>query len=138
MVFSKSFGYALRGILYTHANSKKNKKIPLDEIATHLMAPRYFLAKVMMAIVKQGILNSERGLNGGFYSNDTTLQTPLSKLAVITGEKQVPGTCVLQLGKCNAKNPCPMHDKIFSINKNWYDLLAHTTIGDLVKQEQYD
>lgn len=74
--------------IYINAASEKNRKVQLDEIAENLAAPRYFLGKVMMQTVKEGFLDSDRGHNGGFYSNKKTLQTSLLKLMEIVQEKK--------------------------------------------------
>lgn len=86
MIFSKSFGYALRGILYVALEEKQKKKVQLDEIAGKLGVPRYFLGKVMKRLVKEGILDSLKGPYGGFYLNENTLQTRLIQLVEITGK----------------------------------------------------
>jgi len=75
MLLSKSFGYALRGVLYVAMMNASKKKVQLDEMAEKLAVPRHFLAKVMKRVVKEGILSSVRGLNGGFCINESTLQT---------------------------------------------------------------
>ena len=80
MILSKSFGYALRGILYVALMKDEQRNVRLDEIARALSVPRHFLGKIMMAVVKAGILKSARGQGGGFYIHESTLQTPLIKV----------------------------------------------------------
>ena len=136
MMFSKSFGYALRGILYLGMSGEAKTWIQLDEIAQELTVPRHFLGKVMKKLVKDGVLNSQKGPFGGFCINENTLKTSLLKLMEITGEVEENGTCVLRLRKCNALNPCPMHNQIESLRRQWQALLALTLIGDLVRKDQ--
>jgi DNA-binding IscR family transcriptional regulator len=57
--FLKSFGYALRGILYVTVLAERKDRIQLDEIAEKLTVPRYFLGKIMNKLAKQGVLASE-------------------------------------------------------------------------------
>jgi len=80
MLLSKSFGYALRGVLYVAMMNASKKKVQLDEMAEKLAVPRHFLAKVMKRVVKEGILSSVRGPYGGFCINESTLQTKLIRL----------------------------------------------------------
>jgi len=138
MVFSKSFGYALRGVLYVAMAEKSNAKVQLDEIADQLAVPRHFLGKVMKNLVKDGILDSLKGPYGGFCINERTLQTNLYKLVEITGEMEELSTCVLRLRQCNALHPCPMHRQVESLRRQWQQLLASTSIGDLLKKDQPD
>jgi len=134
MLFSKSFGYALRGVLYVAIMNEKKPKVPLDEIAETLNVPRYFMGKVMNRLVKGGILNAVKGHNGGFSINQTTLQTCLVKFIDITGETEQFDTCALRLQKCNFHYPCPLHADIEKLRNYWSGLLTTTTIGDLLKK----
>ena len=88
MVFSKSFGYALRAILYIALSNKQKENIQLDEIAEQLALPRHFLGKVMNKLTNEGILNSIKGPHGGFSITEETLQTTLIKIIEITGESE--------------------------------------------------
>jgi Rrf2 family protein len=80
MFLSKSFGYALRGILYIAVMQDENRKVQIDEIATKLSVPKHFLGKIMQQVVKAGLLKSTKGPYGGFslaaentcYACDTT------------------------------------------------------------------
>jgi len=138
MVFSKSFGYALRGILYVAMVSEKKPRVQLDEVASALAVPRHFLGKVMKNLVKEGVLGSLKGPYGGFCINEKTLTTTLFKLVEITGEVEESTTCVLRLRQCNARHPCPMHQQVESLRKQWRGLLLSTSIGDLLKKDQPD
>lgn len=138
MVFSKSFGYALRGVLYVAVLNEEKKKIQLDEIAEVLTVPRYFLGKVMRLMAKEGIVDSEKGHNGGFSINETTLQTSLLTIVSLTEGIKRSDSCVLRFRKCNTHNPCPMHNEIESLRKQWTNLLATTVLGDLMKKDAPD
>jgi len=132
MVFSKSFGYAVRGVLYIAIMNGERKRIQLDEIAEKLTVPRYFLGKIMQKMVKEGILESGKGKHGGFSLNENTLKTTLIKLVEITGDKDEPDSCVLRFRKCNKLNPCPMHRETEALRKEWNDLLQTTTLERLL------
>ena len=135
MFFSKSFGYALRGVLYVTLVSEETRRVQVDEIATRLAVPKHFLAKIMNRVVKEGILDSTKGPYGGFSVNGETLSSPLIRLLRITDGMEQFSTCVLKLHKCNKNNPCPLH---FLMEQNRDDLLknfSQTTIADLLSQE---
>src|SRR5690242_11241766 len=107
MIFSKSFGYALSGILYIA--TQKGERINIDEIADSLSVPRPFLAKVMHRIAGRGIVKSMKGPNGGFSVTDLTLDTSLFDLVEVVDGLQQFESCSLRLKKCNPSNPCPLH-----------------------------
>jgi Rrf2 family transcriptional regulator, iron-sulfur cluster assembly transcription factor len=136
MVLSKSFGYAIRGVLYLAFMKDKKEKLQLDEIAEVLNAPRYFLAKVMNKLVKEGMVDSVKGHKGGFTVNENTLSVKLIDIMALTGESAQFTKCVLQLGRCNASQPCPIHHRVESLRLKWQELFKSLTIEDLLKKDQ--
>ncbi len=138
MIFSKTFGYALRAILFIALKTSEKPKIQLDEIAEQLTIPRHFLGNVMKKLVKEGVVDSMKGPFGGFFLNKNTTRCTLYKLMEITGEVEDISMCVLRLRKCNSINPCPIHHKIDALRKEWKVLLSTTTINDLLKKDKPD
>jgi Rrf2 family transcriptional regulator, iron-sulfur cluster assembly transcription factor len=135
MTFTKSFGYALRGVLCIALNSHDKPKLQVGEIANQLIVPQYFLAKIMKKLVKTGILNSTKGRYGGFSLNSHTLSTSLLELATLTNSISNVDSCVLHLDKCDPDRPCPLHHKMLCHRKDLHNLFASTTIGELLNQE---
>ena len=63
-MFSQTVEYALRAVYCLGRNldeTKTNK-----QIADLMRIPSSYLAKIMQALVKAGIVRSRRGVNGGF------------------------------------------------------------------------
>ncbi len=136
MFFSKSFGYALRGILYIAVLSDNKARIQVEEVAIQLVVPRHFLSKIMKKVVKKKILSSARGPHGGFSINENTLSTSLIELFMITNENTQFNKCLLGLKECNPRRPCPLHHKMADHKKELLTLLSGTTIGDLLNQDR--
>jgi Rrf2 family protein len=137
MVFSKTFGYAIRSILFLTASGVE-KRIQLTEVASKLKVPRHFLAKVMKKLASEGVIGSQKGPNGGFSCTEQTLKTNLFKIVSLTGDAAHFDSCVLRLKKCNAQNPCPMHNEAQALRNQWLELLCNTSINDLLKGQHPD
>ena len=135
MVFSKSFGYALRGILYVATVSSRKPRVSLDEIAENLDVPRHFLGKVLKKLVKSGIISSTRGPSGGFSLNETTLSTPIAHIVEVSGDQKKLNACVLSLNTCSSTNPCPLHKQAEVLKREWNTVLADTTIEELLNKQ---
>lgn len=135
MLFSKSFGYALRGILYIALSDNAQKRIQVDEIASRLAVPRYFLSKIMKKMVRAGIINSTKGPYGGFSLNRKTLSTPLIDLILVTDGISQFQDCVLRLHKCDINHPCPLHQSMGVYREDLFVLLKNTTIGNLLDSD---
>lgn len=135
MNYSKSFGYALRGILYVAVNGQQNNRIRIEDISGQLGVPRHFMAKVMKRVVKEGILQSTKGPYGGLSLSENTMQTKLIKLIEITEGMEQFDTCILRFKHCHSKNPCPLHGRVDIIRKKYLQLFSETRIADLLKEE---
>lgn len=138
MNLSKSFGYALRGILYIARMHDEKRKIQIDEIAGNLSVPKHFLGKIMQQIVKKGLLKSTKGPYGGFSLANGTLGTPLIRIVEITDGIDQFRICVLKLKYCDGRNPCPLHNEMEAIRSKFLTVFTETTIGDLLKDSKVD
>ncbi len=138
MFLSKSFGYALRGILYIAVMQDEKRKVQIDEIATKLAVPKHFLGKIMQQIVKAGLLRSTKGPYGGFCLSAETLATPVIRLVEITDGMEQFSMCVLNFKYCNGLNPCPFHFEMEEIKGNYLSLFTRNTFGDLLKDRKSD
>lgn len=138
MILSKSFGYALRGILYIAKLQEENRKIQIDEIANNLSVPKHFLGKIMQQIVKEGLLRSTKGPYGGFSLTGDTLDTPLIKLLEVTDGMDQFKMCVLKLKYCTGINPCPLHHEMEQLREKFLSVFNETTIGNLVRESNSD
>ncbi|RPD46556.1 MULTISPECIES: RrF2 family transcriptional regulator [Chitinophagaceae] len=132
MLFSKSFGYALRGILYVALAQSEGRRVQVDEISEKLGVPRHFLGKILNRMVKEGLLQSVKGPYGGFALAAATLQTPLLKLIELTDGLGTFNNCVLRLHACNAVNPCPLHHQVMDIKNNLQHMMMGTLVSDLM------
>ena len=136
MIFSKSFGYALRGVLYVALLQDEGRNIHVEEIAEQLSVPKHFMGKTLKKLVKHGVLTSSKGPSGGFSINDTTITTPLIDILHITDGQDDFKHCVLKMQRCNNANPCPLHRQMEGIKNNLLQVLTQTTIADLLKSDK--
>lgn len=138
MILSKSFGYALRGILYVATMQDEERNVQVDEIAKTLSVPKHFLGKIMQLVVKAGLLKSTKGPYGGFTITSTTLCSSLIDLIKITDGMEHFSFCVLKLKNCDGTNPCPLHYEMEEIRGKYLTVFRETTIGDLLKDSKAD
>lgn len=136
MIFSKSFGYALRGILYIGIMKDQKRYVQVEEIASKLAVPRHFMGKIMKKLAKEKLLISTKGPSGGFILGENTLNKPLMDLIIITDGVEIFDTCVLRAKECNGTNPCPMHGQMDGLKGNLKSILSDTTIGDLLEEDK--
>ena len=137
MLFSKSFGYAIRSVLYIASVRHEKRYVQLEEITSTLHLPKQFTGRLLKILAKEGILTSFKGPTGGFSIREESLQTPLIKLAEIIDGNRLEN-CVVKKEKCNASNPCPFHDYFSKIREDLTAIMTTTTIAEFVKNNDPD
>ncbi len=133
-MFSKTFGYALRATTFVAIHGKAGNKVGLQELSQSLDIPHHFLGKVMQDLVRHGILDSAKGPSGGFYSNEQSLGTPLIDILKITDGSLIFDQCALNIKRCNAAHPCPLHHDFAACRDGMLKVLAEKTVGVLAQE----
>lgn len=133
-MFSKTFGYALRAVTFVAIHGKDGKKISALELSQNLEIPHHFLGKIMQDMVRHGIVDSVKGPNGGFFANNQTAGTPLVDILVITDGSLVFNQCALNIKRCNANSPCPLHHDFAVCRDGMLKVLAVKTVATLAAE----
>ena len=136
MILSKSFGYALRSIIYIALMSGVKRNVQLQEISDEISVPRHFLGKVMKRLAKNRVVDSAKGRTGGFMLNDHTLSYSLKDLIILIEGDARFNACVIGFKKCNEKKPCPLHHQIVEIRNQLLKTYSETKIGDLLIEDK--
>jgi len=128
-VFSQTTEYALRTIVYLATQNGAPRTT--RQIAEAARIPAGYLSKVLQVLVRAKIVNSQRGVNGGF-----TLARPpdeLSALDVINAVDPIRRIerCPLGLESHGAKL-CPLHRRLDGAIALVEKALAETRISDLL------
>lgn len=131
-MFSKACEYGIRAALYIAAQSLEGKRVNLKEIAGEINTPEAFTAKILQQLARDGIIDSVKGPYGGFQIKKQRIdQIRLSEIvSAIDGDTIYRG-CGLGLAQCNAKQPCPLHDKFVDIRAGLRRMLEGTTLHEL-------
>lgn len=128
-VFSQTVEYALRTVVWLA--TQKGAPRTTQEIAEAARIPAGYLSKVLQRLVHAGLLNSQRGLKGGF-----TLARPSSEISTLDVVNAVDpirriGTCPLGL-ESHAAGLCPLHRRLDDAIALVERRLAETKISDLI------
>ncbi|MBA4153557.1 Rrf2 family transcriptional regulator [Flavobacterium sp.] len=131
-MFSKSCEYAIKAAIFIANNSLLDKKVGFVDIAKEIDSPEAFTAKILQKLTKDGVIQSVRGVNGGFY----ILKNLISKVKLAHIVHSIDGAavfkgCGLGMEKCNANQPCPLHEKFMSIRNDLRQMLESTNLEEL-------
>ncbi len=132
-MFSKACEYAIRATLYIAVQSNQNNgRVGLKDIAKQINSPEAFTAKTLQLLVKNNIIDSVKGPNGGFsIDKDHMNKIKLIQIvSAIDGDSIFHG-CGLGLKECSEKRPCPVHDKFKVVRNELRKMLDNTTVLEL-------
>ncbi|WP_312398369.1 Rrf2 family transcriptional regulator [Chryseobacterium sp.] len=128
-IFSKTCEYAMRAMFYIAQRSQEGHRSGIKEIAEHIDSPEHFLAKILQKLSKEGIVQSAKGPNGGFYLDAKSLNRPLADIVTTFEGEQIFTGCGMGLSYCSEENPCPLHNDFKEVRNKITRMLVDTTIG---------
>lgn len=131
-MFSKACEYAIRASIFIATKSSKGIRIGIKDVAKEIDSPEPFTAKIMQVLTKNGIIESAKGLGGGFnISNEAIKSIKLIQIVdAIDGDAVYKG-CGIGLKECSEIRPCPVHNEFKKIRELLIDMLTKTTLEQL-------
>ena len=129
-MISQTAEYALRAVVYL-ADQAGEPRTNV-QIAEATQVPTGYLAKVMQGLSRARVVNSQRGLNGGF-----TLKQAPNELTVLTVINAIDP--IRRIHECPLGLPshgttlCPLHQRIDMAAALVEETFGDTTIAELLK-----
>lgn len=128
---SRSSEYAIRALTYL-AQNREGFRLAKD-MAESLGIPAPFLGKVLQPLVSRGVLQSQRGRNGGFRlargPEEITLFQVVDAQEHLGGVRQ----CFLGQAECTDERACPLHDYWKAASGAFLSRMVDTTLADLLR-----
>lgn len=139
MQVTRAGEYAIIGLLYL-AKQPDSRTVMVDEISEAEKIPSSFLAKIFQILAKGNLVQSHRGVGGGF-----TLARPAGEINLLQILNCVEGDFALQ--KCVSDEPscvvsterlgsCVLCGVFAEAQRRVNEVFAHTTLGDLLAKTQ--
>lgn len=131
-MFSKACEYGIKATLYIATQSLQDVRVTLKDIAKEVNSPEAFTAKILQQLARNRIVDSIKGPNGGFQiDKDKIDKIKLSEIVFAIDGDAIYRGCGLGLDQCNAKKPCPLHDKFVGIRNDLRKMLESTSLYEL-------
>jgi Rrf2 family protein len=127
-MFSTTLEYALRSVTWLAA--RPDEAATTQRIAEATQVPEDYLSKVLQQLVRAGVLDSQRGRNGGFRLAREA--SKISMLEVVNAVDPIPRikTCPLHIADHGVKL-CPLHRRLDNAYKEIEDAFRTTTLDEL-------
>jgi Rrf2 family protein len=100
--------YALRAAIHV-ASQPEGRRVSASEMARVLVIPEKYLARVLAVLARSGVLESARGVKGGFRlarpASAIMLADVVEPFETVLEHPQ----CLTRPGRCDPGDPCAAH-----------------------------
>jgi Rrf2 family protein len=119
------------------AKLPQNSYAGAASIAQEIKAPQNYLAKLLQTLSREGLVQSQKGLGGGFRL--ARLPKEISLFDIVDPFEQVGrwSGCILGHPNCSDEVPCAIHDRWKHVRGAYLRLLTRTTVADLVAKGEF-
>jgi Rrf2 family nitric oxide-sensitive transcriptional repressor len=130
-MFSQTVEYALRAVV--HLAGEAPAAQTTDQIATATLVPKAYLSKVLQALVRGGIVRSQRGLGGGMTLSRTPSE--LTILQVVNAVEPIVRIKTCPLGLIShGINLCPLHRRVDNALAMVEQAFDSTTLAEVLAE----
>ncbi len=131
-MFSKACEYGIRSAILIAKSSLTGERVGLKEIAKDIDSPEAFTAKILQILTRADIIQSTKGVKGGFEVSIVQMKTvTLADLVNVLDGNAIYRGCGLGLPACNEEKPCPIHHKFKEVRNALQKVLTETSLHDL-------
>jgi Rrf2 family protein len=129
-MITRKTDYAIRCVLHL-AESDKDV-VMINEIAAHRDIPKSFLAKILQTLAKAGIVESLRGVQGGFRLARKPSHISLLDIVEAMEGPVAMNICAVDKKKCSFSSTCVVHPVWVDIRKDVEDRLRQWDFAKLL------
>jgi len=135
MNFNRECEYALKGMVAL-AGTAQHQALPLREIAAQEKLPQGFLSKIFQRLVRQGLLESNRGAHGGY-----TLARPAPVITLRQILEAIEGPdlfdrCLFSYRRCGQETTCIIHPYWRRLRGDVSKLFDEVSLQDLAVSQR--
>jgi Rrf2 family protein len=128
-LITRNTDYAIRAICYI---SKQKVLVSVNELVKRLGVPRPFMRKILQRLNKEKILESYKGLGGGFKLKILPKNINIIQIMSIFQNQVGLSECFLKKNICPNRGKCILRRKIQIIENNVLDQLKKINIAALI------
>lgn len=130
-MFSTTTRYALKALVHL-AREPAGTSILGHDLARRTGIPSHYLSKIMLALRNAGLVDSTRGLGGGYRLSKPADQIVLEEAVQLFQPGASELGCILaERRECSDRTPCSAHAAWKNLRSAYIDFLDSTTIGDI-------
>jgi Rrf2 family protein len=138
MKLSKKGEYALKALVHLSLNYDKDGAtlVQIHKISESEKIPEKFLQSILLTLKKAGLLQSHKGVNGGYALNKAPKEITLGDVIRIIDGPLAPVSCVSKTRyiSCKDEKYCSFQKVMAQVRQAISDVLDKITFADLCKK----
>jgi Rrf2 family protein len=107
-------------------------------VAKEIGAPQNYLGKLLQSLAREGLVESQKGLGGGFRLARDPREITLLDVAEPLEHVSRWSGCILGRPECSDANPCAIHNRWKAVRDAYLHMLRSTTIAELVAKGELE
>jgi Rrf2 family transcriptional regulator, iron-sulfur cluster assembly transcription factor len=130
-MLTRSATHAVRAMVAL-AGLQAGEYAQTSRVAEEAGIPRNYLSKILFQLSRRGLVESQRGLGGGFRLSRDAAQ--ISLYDVIDSVEDVArwNECAFGEKTCTEERPCALHHRWGRVRDAYFNLLHNTFVGELI------
>ena len=135
MLITRASEYAILSLILL---SKSDKPQDSESLSRELSISKSFLAKILQALAKRGILKSFKGVNGGFtLSTNAKEISMLDIMSCVEGKAPAVFDCASSLENCPSDRAdiCSIWPFLHKLQGKIDSFLAELTLADILEED---
>ena len=129
MEITRQTDYAIRCVLYL--SGKRDQPTVVEEIAQEMSIPKSFLSKIVQKLSRADILESFRGVKGGFKLARQPAKISLLDVIEAMQGYAAANKCAVDKAQCNLSCACVVHPVWIELRKQTEDYLRKINFENL-------
>lgn len=122
---------AIKAVIYLASKFEAGEKAGIKEVADFIEASEHTVGKFLQSLVKENVINSVKGPNGGFYLTAKQKAQPIINIVDAIDGREVFNQCGLGLSKCSSTHPCPIHNDYKLVRDLFEKMCKEKKVSDL-------
>ena len=131
----KRADYSVRAVLYLARHWGEPGRHKAKTIAAGVSIPEKYLPQVLATLVREGIVDSEPGPDGGYVLNGDPMKVTLLQVIEASEGPIVSTECVLRGGVCRRDDRCAVHNTWVEAQEALRARLQNTNFSQLAAIE---
>ena len=130
-MLSLSCKAAIKAVIFLGLKFETGERFSIKDVASHINENEHTIGKILQKLVKQHIIYSVKGPNGGFYISQKQIQQPIINIVEAIDGREIFKQCRLGLAKCSESHPCPFHNDFKPVRELFKKMCEEKKIIDL-------